>query len=504
MRSSLLATCLLAGAVSAQPALAVVRVATGLSRPVFVTSPPGDLDRLFVIEQHTGLVRIVKRGSLVPNPFLNVSSRILTGSERGLLGIAFDPLYATNGFFYLSYTRAGDGASIIERFRVSANPDLADATSGMVGFGPVAQPFSNHNGGNIVFGPDGYLYFGLGDGGSAGDPSCNAQNGLSLLGKMHRLDTQSIPFSVPPTNPFVGNAAYRPEIWSLGWRNPWRWSFDRATGEMFVGDVGQNSLEELDYEPAGTGGRNYGWKIMEGSNCYSTASCSGSVPTCNSPALVRPFHTLPTATYCSVIGGYVYRGCNLPQLDGLYFFGDYCSGTVWSLRYANGTFTNLVNRNGELGTLGAISSFGEDERGEIYICGLGSGVLYKIVAADGGPARDLGFGRVGSNGETPLFEICGRLERGVSADFILRRAPASVPAALVVSTSNNPTPIFGGTLVPVPPELVLALGTDAAGTASITVPGGLGPAVLFGQWVVVDVGLREGVGFSNALQITFP
>ncbi|MEZ5965723.1 MAG: PQQ-dependent sugar dehydrogenase [Planctomycetota bacterium] len=505
MRSYFLVACLLLGTAAAQPRLSVVRVATGLSRPVFVTTPPGDLDRLFVIEQHTGLVRVIKRGTLLPTPFLNVFPRILTGSERGLLGLAFDPLYATNGYFYLSYTRAGDGASILERFRVSSsNPDVADLSSGTVGFGPVTQPFSNHNGGCINFGPDGYLYFGLGDGGSAGDPSCNAQNPASHLGKMLRLDTQTMPFSAPASNPFVGNTAYRPEIWSLGWRNPWRWGFDRETGELFVGDVGQNSLEELDYEPAASGGRNYGWKVMEGTNCYSTAACTATVPACNSAALIRPFHTLPTASYCSIIGGYVYRGCNIPQLRGLYFFGDYCSGSVWSLLYANGTFTNLVSRNAELGALGAISSFGEDARGELYICGLGAGVLYKIVAADGGPGTDLGFGLIGSNNETPLFEICGRLEAGVSADFILRRAPASVPAVLAVSTTNNPTPILGGTLVPVPPQLLLPASTDASGSASLTVPGGVGPGILYAQWLMVDVGLPQSIGFSNAMRITFP
>jgi glucose/arabinose dehydrogenase len=486
------------------PPLAVTRVASGFARPVFVTSPPGDLDRLFVIEQHTGLVRIIKRGTVLATPFLNAGGRILTGSERGLLGMAFDPLYASNGYFYLSYTRAGDGASIIERFTVSAgNPDVANAASGIVGYGPISQPFSNHNGGGINFGPDGYIYFGLGDGGSGGDPSCNAQNPASPLGKFVRLDATTIPFSVPPTNPFVGNTAYRQEIWSVGWRNPWRWSFDRETGEMFIGDVGQNALEELDYEPAGTGGRNYGWKIMEGINCFSTAACT-SPPACNAPTLVRPFHTIPTSPYCSIIGGYVYRGRNIPQLRGHYIFGDYCTGSAWTLRYNNGSFTNLVARNTEFGSLGNVSSFGEDARGEVYICSLSLGVIFRIVARDGGPGQDLGFGRVGSNNETPLFEILGRLEAGVSADFSLRRAPANTPAVLVIATSNNPTPIFGGTLVPYPPELLVGMATDVNGQTSLTVNGGLWPGVFYGQWVVVDLGLPEGVGFSNAMRITLP
>ncbi len=473
VRSIVAVSALLAANVTAQT-LVATPVATGFARPIYACSPIGDEDRLFVCEQHTGLIRIIKRGTRLTTPFLNIFTRILTGSERGFLGMAFDPAYATNGFFYVSYTRAGDGASIIERFRVStANPDVADATSGLVGFGPVAQPFSNHNGGGIQFGPDGYLYFGLGDGGSGGDPSCNAQNPASLLGKFMRLDTATQPYSGPASNPFVGNTAYRREIWSVGWRNPWRWSFDRDTGEMFVGDVGQNTLEELDYEPAATGGRNYGWKVMEGINCFNTAACTAP-PACNSAALIRPFHTIPTSPYCSIIGGYVYRGCNLPALRGLYFFADYCTGTVWSLNYASGTFTNLTTR---FTGLGNITSLGEDARGELYVCSL-NGTVYRIQAQDGGPGRDLGFGRIGGNNVQPLFDVCGRLEAGFSADLVMRGAPANAAAVLVISTSNTPTPILGGTLVPVPPDLVLAASTNANGRVAVTVPGGSGTGLL--------------------------
>lgn len=497
------ALCGLAAAQSV-PLLTAARVATGFSRPVVVTCPPGDLDRMFVAEQWTGLVRIIKNGAVLPTPFLNVVARIVrNSSERGLLGLTFDPLYAQNGHFYIAYSAVGTGAHVIERFTVSANPDVADAASGVIGFGPIADPYSNHNGGNLAFGPDGYLYHGIGDGGSGGDPACYAQNPASYLGKFLRFDTTTIPFTAPASNPFIGNTAYRPEIWSLGWRNPWRWSFDRDTGEMFVGDVGQNTLEELDYEPPLTGGRNYGWKVMEGTNCYSTSACTAPPP-CNATTLIRPFHTLPTASYISVIGGYVYRGCNIPQLRGQYFFGDYGSGTIWSGIYNNGVFGNVVNRTSELGALGAISSFGEDARGELYVCGLSTGTISRIVARDGGPGLDIGFGRVGSNGQTPKFEICGRLEAGVSADFVLRRAPASAPAALAIATVNNPTPIFGGTLVPFPPALIVSASTDATGGMSFNLPGGGGTAVLYAQWVVVDVGLVDLLGFSNALRITIP
>lgn len=499
VRSLLVVSAAFAANLAAQT-LVTTPVVSGLARPIYVCSPIGDEDRLFVCEQHTGLIRIVKRGRLQSTPFLNIFSRILTGSERGFLGMAFDPAYATNGYFYVSYTRTGDGASIIERFRVSAaNPDVADATSGQVGFGPISQPFSNHNGGGIQFGPDGYLYFGLGDGGSGGDPSCNAQNPASPLGKFHRLDTATLPFSAPTSNPFYNNTAYRREIWSLGWRNPWRWSFDRDTGEMFVGDVGQNALEELSYEPANTGGRNYGWKVMEGTNCYATAACNAP-PACNAATLVRPFHTIPTVPYCSIIGGYVYRGCNLPNYRGLYFFGDYCNGVVWTLRYSNGTFTNLTQR---FSGLGNITSFGEDARGELYVCSL-NGTLYRIQAQDGGPGRDLGFGRVGSNNVQPLFDICGRMEAGLNADLVMRGAPANSPCALAIGTANNPTPILGGTIVPVPASIVIAANTNANGRVALTVPGGGGPAVLYAQWVVIDTGLPESIGFSNAISITIP
>ncbi len=486
--------------------LGTVRIASGLDRPTYVASPPGDEDRLFVSEQFTGQIKVIKRGVLLPTPFLNVFPLILTGSERGLLGFAFHPQYALNGYFYVSYTRAGDGASIIARYRVSStNPDVASSSSATICFGPVGQPYANHNGGNIQFGPDGKLYLGLGDGGSAADPGCNAQNKQSLLGKMLRLDTSTLPFSAPSDNPFVGNSAYRPEIWALGLRNPWRFSFDRLTGDMLIGDVGQDAREELDFEPARTGGRNYGWRVMEGTDCFSTSGCS-SPPPCNGSALTRPIHTYAHPTDCSITGGYVYRGCAIPDLRGVYFFADYCSNRIWSLRASSTGFTDLRDRTLELranvGAVEYISSFGEDARGELYIVDHGDGEIFKIVARDGGPAVDLGFGKVGSNGDIPFFEVCGRFERGASADLILRRAPANVPAVLAVSLTNSPIQIWGGTLVPVPPTLMIPLSTDAAGRASLAVRGGLGRSILYGQWVLYDAGASFGFGLSNALRIS--
>ncbi len=494
------------GAAPAQTTLRTIRIAAGFVSPTYVTSPVGDEDRLFVCEQASGQIKIIKRGVVLATPFLTVTG-MLTGSERGLLGLAFHPQYAVNGYFYVSFTRAGDGASIITRFSVSAtNPDVASPTSGVICFGPVSQPYSNHNGGNIQFGPDGKLYFGLGDGGSAGDPQCNAQNTAALLGKMLRLDTSTVPFSAPADNPFVGNTAYRPEIWAVGHRNPWRWSFDRLTGDMFIGDVGQNALEEVDFQPAGVGGRNYGWKVMEGVNCYGTSACTGTIPGCNTPALVNPIYTYATGTNCTVVGGYVYRGCSIPDLRGTYFFADYCSGRIWSFRYSGSVMSEFRDRTVELvpdiGTIGRISSFGEDARGEVYVVDYNGGEIFKITARDGGPAVDLGFGKMGSNGDIPYFEVCGRLEPTMSADFILRRAPANVPAVLAISLSNQPTPIFGGTLVPIPPDLQIPLSTDASGRAVLNVPGGLGAAVLYGQWVMFDAGASFSIGISNALRIT--
>src|SRR5262245_36732420 len=277
-----------AAAVSSQTALTTEMVASGLSSPVFVTSPPGDCSRLFVVEQ-TGAIRIVKNGSLLATPFLDINTLVLFGGEQGLLGMAFHPSYAANGFFYVNYTRKPDGATVVARYSVSANPDVADRGS-VLPLLVIAQPFDNHNGGMLAFGPnDGFLYIGMGDGGSGGDPFNNAQNPDVLLGKMLRIDVDHasppLAYAIPPSNPFAGAAAGADEIWSVGLRNPWRFTFDRANGDMYIGDVGQNSVEEIDFEPAGSpGALNYGWRCMEGTSCTGLEDppkCS-----CNAPNLV--------------------------------------------------------------------------------------------------------------------------------------------------------------------------------------------------------------------------
>jgi glucose/arabinose dehydrogenase len=351
-----------------------VLVQSGLSQPVFVISPPGDTTRLFIVEK-TGTIRVLRAGSLLPRPFLNVSSRVSTGSEQGLLGLAFHPSYATNGRFYVDYTDVSGDTRLVE-FLVSSNPDSASATEKEILF--VDQPYPNHNGGNLVFGPDGKLYVGLGDGGSGGDPQGNGQNLGALLGKILRLDVDGgNPYAVPSDNPFVGHAGARGEIWSYGLRNPWRFSFDAETSDMMIADVGQDSWEEVDYEPAGQGGRNYGWSRMEGTHCFPPGSG------CNPSGL-----TLPVAEYghgagCSVTGGYVYRGTDLPELRGTYFYGDYCTGIVRSLRIMMGHASQELDWTSALrtsagGPMDGLSSFGVDARGELYLVLLG-GEIYKLA-----------------------------------------------------------------------------------------------------------------------------
>ncbi len=347
----------------------------GFSAPVLVAAPPGDTTRLFVVEK-TGTIRIMTRaGVLRPRPFLDVSSRVSTGSEQGLLGLAFHPSYATNGRFYVDYTDRSGDTRLIE-FLVSSNPDSASATEKEILF--VDQPYANHNGGHLEFGPDGKLYFGLGDGGSGGDPGGNGQNLGALLGKILRLDVDAgSPYAVPSDNPFVGRAGARGEVWSYGLRNPWRFSFDADNGDMMIGDVGQDAWEEVDYEPAGQGGRNYGWNRMEGTHCFPPGS------SCNPSGLTMPVAEYDHRAGCSLTGGYVYRGVDLPELRGTYFYGDYCTGIVRSLRIMGGHASQELDWTSALrtragGAMDGLSSFGVDGRGELYLVLLG-GEVYRLT-----------------------------------------------------------------------------------------------------------------------------
>ena len=345
-------------------------VANGLESPLFLTSPPGDQNRQFVVEK-TGKIRIIRNDALVPTPFLDLSAKVSNGSEQGLLGLAFHPQYAGNGLFVVNYTNTS-GDTRVSLFRVSTDPDRADPSSEQVILA-VDQPFSNHNGGMVVFGPDGHLYIGLGDGGSGGDPQNNGQSRSTLLGKILRLAVSGTgQVSVPPDNPFVGQSGIRPEIWSYGLRNPWRFSFDRSTGDLYIADVGQNAREEINVatDVAQFGrGRNYGWRIMEGTVCFSGSNCD------------RDGLTLPVLDYghgegCSVTGGYVYRGTALGAFAGHYFYGDYCEGWVRSFRLSGPGLTEPLDWP-SLRPGGQILSFGEDARGELYILA-GSGRVFRI------------------------------------------------------------------------------------------------------------------------------
>lgn len=354
--------------------LGLEEVARGFNQPLFVTGAGDGSGRLFVVEQG-GTVRVVQNGTVLPQPFLDIRGLVRAGGEQGLLGMVFHPHYAENGRFFVNYT-ARDGANTVAEFRVSQDdPNRADPFTRRVLLAiPDFAP--NHNAGMLAFGPDGYLYVGTGDGGGAGDPRRTAQNLRELLGKMLRLDVDGgDPYGIPPTNPFVGRADARPEIWAYGLRNPWRYSFDRATGDLWIGDVGQNAWEEIDFQPAGSrGGENYGWSIMEGSHCFRPSSG------CDPTGLVLPVVEYPTHAggTCAVTGGYVYRGTAFPALFGVYLYADYCSGQIWALYPdAAGAW-----HSAELVRVPVrISSFGEDEAGELYLTGHDTGIIYRVTAS---------------------------------------------------------------------------------------------------------------------------
>lgn len=341
-------------------------VASGLGSPLHLTAPAGDA-RLFIVEQ-AGRIRIVQNGQLLPTPFLDIAAKIASGGERGLLSMAFDPAYATTGYFYVDYTdRNGD--TVVERYRVSSDPNRADPASGKrILF--VDQPYANHNGGHLLFGPDRMLYIAMGDGGSGGDPQNHAQNRGSLLGKLLRIDvSRGDPYEIPADNPSLGPGSRR-EVWAFGLRNPWRIWIDRTDGVLYVADVGQNAVEEVNAVPAGALGVNYGWRIMEGGQCYAAS-------TCDRGGLTLPVLTYPHANgACSITGGIVYRGSALPAIRGHYFYSDYCAGFVRSFRYAAGEATDA--RTWDLGGVGSVLSFGEDAAGEMYLLSA-NGSVYRFV-----------------------------------------------------------------------------------------------------------------------------
>ena len=358
-----------------------IRLVTGgLSSPVFVGNADDGTGRLFVVEQG-GKVRVVVGGVLQSTAFLDIRTKVTSGSERGLLGLAFHPSFASNRKLYVDYTRVSDGDIVIAEYTAASNGQTVNPSTERILLTIDHSTYANHNGGMLAFGPDGYLYIATGDGGGGGDPLGSGQNTYSLLGKILRIDISGTgngkQYLIPAGNPFASSGG-APEVWSYGLRNPWRFSFDRSTGTMWVGDVGQGSWEEVDREPSGIGGRNYGWNVMEGSHCYSPSSgCDTSRK------------TLPIAEYshsygCAITGGYVYGGSAFPDLSGQYVYGDYCSGNLWTIPAGGSspTFHGNLSVNP--------SSFGEAENGELYLTDLNGG-LYQVVAAPFGDIADSPF-----------------------------------------------------------------------------------------------------------------
>ena len=344
-----------------------LQVASGINAPTDIQNAADGSGRLFFVQQN-GVIRILRSGALVPQPFLDIHLKTRANGEQGLLGLAFPPGFAQKQRFYVDYTDL-NGNTVIAQYRVSANLDVADSSSETVLLN-ITQPFANHNGGQVRFGPDGYLYIAMGDGGSGGDPMNNGQSLGTLLGKLLRIDVESDPGQVriPRDNPFANTAGARPEIWAYGLRNPWRFTFDRATADLWIADVGQDKYEEIDLQSASSpGGENYGWNRMEGTHCY-LANCS--------PQGL----TLPVAEYdhtegCSVIGGFVYRGVVSPALRAVYLFGDECSGRIWGIQRQNDRWVRTL----PLSSTFSITTFGEDEDGEIYVANGATGTIHRIV-----------------------------------------------------------------------------------------------------------------------------
>lgn len=342
-------------------------VTTGLASPVFLAQPLND-GRIFVVEQ-AGTIRVIRNGMLQPTPFLDISARVLSGGERGLLSMAFHPQYATNHFFYVYFTSQPGGDIRIERFTTSADPETADAATSTLIITVAHSLQGNHNGGLVAFGLDGMLYAGIGDGGGGGDPYRTGQDPDSLLGSLLRLDVNTgNPYAIPPNNPYVGQGTNRGEIWAKGLRNPWRFAFDAPTGLLYIADVGQNAHEEVDVAPASLAGVNYGWSVMEGLSCYNAFVCTRTLLTL--PVIDYDTHVNST---CAITGGYVYRGSAIPAIRGHYFYSDYCAGFLRSFRYQNGAAVD--QKNWGL-TMSSVASFGVDFNGELYVTS--GGGIFKI------------------------------------------------------------------------------------------------------------------------------
>ena len=496
------------GRAEAQLTLGFEAVASGLHSPVGVTHAGDGSRRLFILEQ-AGRILIHDGSRVLPSAFLDVSALVSCCGERGLLGLAFHPDYVTNGLFYVDYTNTA-GDTVIARYHVSADANVADPSSAQILL-TIPQPFANHNGGQLAFGPDGFLYIGMGDGGGVGDPGNRAQNLGELLGKILRIDVNgAAPYVIPATNPFRSTPGARPEIWAYGLRNPWRFSFDRQFGDLFIADVGQDKWEEVDFQPAtSAGGENYGWRLMEGTHCYNPSSG------CNDGTL-----TLPILEYghlpdnCSITGGYRYRGGRFPQLFGRYFYGDYCSGRIWNGIQSGQTWssTQLID------TALRITSFGEDEGGELYVVhhGFGSdGTLQRIVETS--QSFPLTVARTGAGAGTvasaPAGIDCGSVcsrTFGAGAVVTLSATPAAgsvftgwsgggcsgtAPCTVTVAGATSVSAAFGVATV------TLTVARTGSGSGTITSePNGIGCpvtcAAVYATGATVTLTARADLGSS--------
>jgi glucose/arabinose dehydrogenase len=519
LSSALALSCfsLLAAPVQAQ-SLDVVQIASGLSSPLYLCSPPGDTARMFVCEQNTGRIRIIKNGSVLATPFLDIGAISASGGERGLLGLAFHPNYSGpgtgEGWFFVNFS-SNNGSTVVRRYSVSSNPDVANAGS-FADIVTIAQPFSNHNGGCIQFGPDGMLYVGTGDGGSANDPSNRAQDITNqLLGKMLRFDVDIAAPYIPPSNPFVGITG-DDQIWAYGLRNPWRFSFDRVTGDLWIGDVGQGSREEVDFTAAGSaGGQNYGWRCMEGTVCTGMSGC-----TCNSGLV------LPVDEYghgggnCSITGGYRYRGSEMPDMVGRYFYADYCADNVWSFDFNGTSISNKVNHETDLAIPGSVSitSFGEDANGELYIVDASGGQIYKVVQECAGGSSNYCVAATNSNGTTA--QMYGNGSYSVADNNFFVGAAGAVPSVFALffygpAAGNSPigdgTLCIGGSLYRLQPpfqtdffggglrQIDFTSGPPSSGASQITG----GSTWYFQMWYRDVSGGAAGFTTSDGLEVSF-
>jgi hypothetical protein len=504
--------------------LTTVRVASGLSRPVMATSAPGETDRLFVAEQNQADIHIVdlNTNTVLPTPFLDLTGLVTTsGNEQGLLGFTFHPDYASNGKFYVIYTASGGGHLRVVQYNVSGNPNIADANSAVTVI-QVNQPQSNHNAGDVTFGPDGMMWIPTGDGGGANDSGSghasggNGQSGSTLLGKMLRIDVSTLPYTIPADNPYAAAGdGVLDEIWAFGLRNPFRVSFDSETGDLWIGDVGQNAREEVSFASAEDIAAvaadtkdpfNFGWRCTEGFLCTGLSGC-----TCGGPELTNPLDAYAHNQGLSVIGGQVYHGLAIPDLDGMYVFADHYTDIILGTREENSLQLPgfPVNLEGQLApggglNLDSIAGFGTDGDGEIYFTDLNGGEVFKIVPE--GPYTGLGCELAGTEGD-PIHFGDGGVASGEAGGLYLRNAAADATAGLFYSLSEGATPFKGGVLKTIPLVDIIILTTDGNGELDLTWSdtGGAPPGTeLVTQFGIDDDGAIKGVALSNALLTTWP